>query len=140
MPFELSSDHVSVRWDEQNKWYFIVQNNAKRDTIDVYIDAVLDTMRETDKSKTYFSINDLSSPDVTFTPYYISRLGDLSSYAKENQLNGYVALVHSPGLAGQFLKSLSRPFEATARYLKMHHALTMEDAEKWVKKQQELHG
>lgn len=130
-------DHGVTRgWDAALSSYIFSLPDSKRLTVDTYINAALESIKSGDTSKAYYTISDVSSKDVAFTPYLRGRINEISDYARANQRVCYTVLILGTGFTSSIIKTFSRLFMVNARYVIVHTVSDMEQAKKWIKQQQ----
>jgi len=104
------SDAITFQWVHDGAAYIIEVRNSRRDTIDLYIAASLKLVNEWDKSKPFYSLQDISHEDFQMTPYLRERLNEVLSAMKESGMDGRSVIVMGNSFAGRIMQVLGRFF------------------------------
>lgn len=85
-----------------------------------------------DKSKVYYTLQDVSHPDVMMTPYLREKLNEVMNYINKNKIQVRSALVLSPGFAGTMLKTFGGILNIRARYMIQRYFTDEAEAMAWL--------
>lgn len=132
---EKLSENVIRRWDTELGAVVFEVSNSDRDSIDVYIESNLETLKEWDKSKPLYMIQDVSNEAVSLTPYLQGRLKEVMVYIKDNQMQVCTALVLTNNLSGQMSRVFGRLFTTNVRHVKQSYFTDMASARNWIASQ-----
>lgn len=123
---------LNVEWNEDHSLVIFTIQNSNRETIDEYIEANLDILRNWDQSDPIYKIQDLSHKNLNFTPYFRGRLNEVAASIKERKLNVVVAIVVGNSLTGHLMQAFGRLFATNVSHLKQRYFVGMSDAQAWI--------
>lgn len=133
---EQSSALVTHHWDADLGAVIFELSDVKRVSVDAYIDGNLEVLRTWDKTKTLYTIQDISNKAVSLTPYLKGRLGEITTHINSNQIHVCTAIVMGNDFTGQVMRVFGRLFTINARYLKQVYFTDMASARNWIASQQ----
>lgn len=127
---------VSRHWSEDQSTVIFTMSDSSRESVTAYIDGNLDVLKNWDKSKILYTIQDISGPAVMLTPYLKDRLNEVTDHIKSNRLYVRTAIVMENNFTGQVMRAFGRLFTINARYLRQAYFTDMAQAQEWIRKQQ----
>lgn len=132
---EKLSGTVTQKWDTELGAILFEMLDTNRESVDAYIDGNLEVLRTWDKSKTLYTIQDISNKAVSLTPYLKGRLNEVTAYIKDNQIQVCTAIVMGNDFTGQVMRIFGRLFTINAKYLKQVYFVDMASARNWISSQ-----
>jgi len=133
---EKLSDTVTRREDTDLSVVIFEILDSNRSSVDVYIDSNLETLRNWDKTKPLYLIQDISNKAVALTPYLKERLNEIMAYIKDNQMQVRTALVIPNDFNGRVAQMFGRLFTANGHYMKQSYFTDIASARNWIISQQ----
>ena len=133
---EKLADTVTRIWDNDLNAVIFEMADANRVSVDAYIEGNLEILRKHDKTKTLYTIQDISNPAVTLTPYLRKRLDEITTYVKTHQIQVCTAIVMGDSFTGRVMRVFGHLFTINARYLKQVYFTDVAAARNWLAAQQ----
>lgn len=106
---------VYAEWVERGKILIFTLPNSHQATLDIYIEASLESLKMPPPDEPYFVMHDLTSREVVFTPYMRKHLERVSDYIREQELHGYAAIILTKTITSQILVNYSRIFSKRSK-------------------------
>jgi len=114
------SPEVSFQWLQGGKAYLITITKASQEGVDAYIDANIAALDMWERGTTFFSVQDVSHPDVTITPYFRKRLDDILVHMKASGLQGHSVIVLANTIIGKIVRVYGSAFARRADPIEQH--------------------
>lgn len=133
---EQLAPNVTRRRDNALHTVLFEMKDTSRDSVDAYIEGNLEILRNQDKTQTLYTIQDISNPAVTLTPYLKERLNEVTAYIKNNKIQVCTAIVMADNFTGRVMRIFGRLFTINARYLTQVYFTDMSSARNWIASQQ----
>ncbi|MCA9915948.1 MAG: hypothetical protein KC496_21485, partial [Anaerolineae bacterium] len=102
------SETVIVTWNESHDLVTIALTKTDPQSVDAYIEANLNILRQWKATDAIYKIQDFSQHDVRMNPYLRTRLQEIYVYIRQRQLNVRVAVVLGTNVPGHILTLISR--------------------------------
>lgn len=126
---------VTKHWNKDRTVVTFTMSDVSRKAVDAYISGNLEVLGNWDKTKTLFTIQDISNPNISLTPYLKSRLDEITNFIKTNEVNVCTAIVMENNFTGQVMRAFGRLFTVNARYLNQVYFTDLTQATGWISKQ-----
>lgn len=75
------TSNLTREWREPDL-VVLVMTDVRRETVDAYIQTLLDQLAEWPREAVLYGLYDISAPGVSLTPYFRSRLIEIADYLK----------------------------------------------------------
>lgn len=122
---QLSPD-VSFRWMFEGRVIELIITKSTQAAIDIYAEANLAALKLWTPGQRFYSLQDVSHPDVTITPYFRKRLDDVLAGIHESGLQGDSVIVLSNSISGKIVQTYGILFARKAGPIKQHWSVGYE--------------
>jgi hypothetical protein len=106
--------NVQFQWLHEGRAFAITITSSTREAIDVYIAANIASLHNWPANQPFFSLQDVSHPNVTITPYFRRRLEEVTFEIKKVGLSGHSVIVLATSIAGNLVRLYGRIFARKA--------------------------
>jgi len=126
---------VVKTWDSDASILTFTIPNSNRATVDTYIEAVLESVKNWDTSNPYYGIQDITSPDVSLTPYLRGRLPEITQLFMDKEINSYIVLVMDNSFTAGVMKAFGRLMSRNTPFVTINFVTDISKAHEWIAKQ-----
>jgi len=133
---DISQDHVSVEYRDNNRIQVVHINSMRREAVDMYIE-IIQTEIVSRELPLLLTVHNYTNVGGMVSPYYMKRIKEFSGDKIRRDSHGRVAVVISNELFPILINPIIKTFTRNIRKLTIQFFTDINQAIKWVSEYEE---